>query len=108
MKYVIVIIAALVASTYAQAGDNSCYGRIVVDGSRAKIVAPAIKIGEHTQPAYVCGTFSVASSVGQRILKTCPHGSICTIDQDLPPGGVVSNKTSLEIRHPLSIERERE
>jgi hypothetical protein len=105
-KILITTVAVLALAAPAHAGDNSCFGRIVIEGSQARIVAPAIKLaGMPEQPAWTCGTFAVASSVGQRILKVCPSGSTCSIDQPLPPGGDVSKKKSLEIKKPTAIER---
>jgi hypothetical protein len=98
------VAATLIATLApAKAGDNSCLGKIVVEGSQAKIVVEPIKAGSE-QPARVCGTFAVASSVGQRILKICPNGSECFVNQPLPRGGV-EKKTSLEIKKPFAIER---
>jgi len=107
MKKFLMVAAALAALTApAMAGDNSCLGTIVVNGDQAKIVADAAKIdGVLVQPAWTCGTFAIASAVGQRILKVCPSGSTCFIDQPLPRGGDVSKKTSLEIKKPTAIER---
>jgi hypothetical protein len=106
-KLLIATIAALaLMSAAAHAGDNSCLGKVVVEGSQAKIVAAAIKLkGVPEQPSWTCGTFAVASAVGQRILKICPSGSTCFVDQPLPRGGDVSKKTSLEIKKPTAIER---
>ena len=103
-------IAAMSIATLApaKAGDNSCLGKIVVEGSQAKIIVHAIEIGDGSmQPAFVCGTFAVNSSVGRRILKVCPNGSTCFVNQDLPPGGM-DKKTSLEIKKPFDITREQD
>jgi hypothetical protein len=99
-KLLVCSLAALAFASSAHAGDNSCLGKIVVNGDQAKIVVVVPDL-----PAYVCGTFAVNSAVGQRILKICPNGSTCSIDQPLPRGGDVSKKTSLEIKKPMTIER---
>jgi hypothetical protein len=95
--------ACLALGSPAYAGDNSCLGKIVVEGSQAKIVVEAMS----SQPAYTCGTFAVNSPAGRRILKICPHDSECFIQQPLPRGGDVSKKPSLEIKKPEQIERMR-
>jgi hypothetical protein len=107
MRKLLITTAAVFAfAGAAHAGDNSCLGKIVVNGDQAKIVAQAIKLpGLPEQPAWTCGTFSASSGVGQKILKVCPNGSTCSIDQPLPRGGDVSKKTSLEIKKPTAIER---
>jgi hypothetical protein len=106
MIRLILAIAALVFAGAVQAGDNSCLGTIVINGDQAKVVAQAIKLpGLPEQPAWICATFSASSAVGQKILKVCPNGSTCLIDQPLPRGGDVSKKTSLEIKKPTAIER---
>jgi hypothetical protein len=99
-------VAVLALTAPAIAGDNSCLGKIIVEGSRASIISPAEKLGDFEQPAHVCGTFAVDSKVGRQILKICPNGSECFVNQDLPPGGDVSKKKSLEIKKPFSIERQ--
>jgi hypothetical protein len=109
MRTLVITTAVLVAfASAAHAGDNSCLGKIVIDGSQAKIVTNTVKIqGLPDVPPRVCGTFEVASKVGVQILKTCPGGSTCFVDQPLPRGGDVSRKTSLEIKKPTAIERVR-
>jgi hypothetical protein len=107
MRKLLIITAAVLAfASAAQAGDNSCLGTIIINGDQAKVVAQAIKLpGLPEQPAWVCATFSASSAVGQKILKVCPNGSTCLIDQPLPRGGDVSRKTSVEIKKPTAIER---
>jgi len=107
-RFLSIVVALLALASTAHAGDNSCLGKVVVEGRQGKIVAPAIKLdGVPTQPAYVCGTFAVDSAAGRKILKVCPVGSDCSINQDLPPGGDVSKKKSLEIKKPYDIEKMR-
>jgi hypothetical protein len=98
MKMLTAGVAALSIASTAHAGDNSCLGEIIVSGNQARIV-------EDTGSTWTCGTFSVNSDVGRRILKVCPNGSTCFIDQPLPPGGDVSKKRSLEIKKPTAVER---
>lgn len=90
MRNFLAIVILALAATSAQAGDASCIGKIVVEGSQGKLIVARIHTaGYPDQPAYVCGTFAVASAIGRRILKTCPNGSTCMIDPGLPRSGIV-------------------
>lgn len=88
MKTYLVSAAILIASVIAaHAGDNSCNGTIVVGPKMTKIESTFTSPSTGEVVNVSC-SFLSGSSVGRRILKTCPAGSECSIDLDL---GVPTN-----------------
>jgi len=107
MRFALSIATVLVlASTMAHAGDNSCTGTVIVEGPTGKIVTEEIRdkayvlngvvIPEYVQPSVTCGKFTVNSPVGRRILKICPNGSNCNVEQPLEWKSLALKPTHIE------------
>ena len=81
MKRLIAAAALVLLATAAHAGDNSCFGLLVVGPQ----FGTAIHTGANNSPpnSNVC-RFKTASPLGQRILRVCPNGSECLIEMPLP------------------------
>ena len=92
MKRLIAAAAIMLLATTAHAGDNSCFGLLVVGPQWT-----AIHTGANNSPpnSNVC-RFKTASPLGQRVLRVCPNGSECLIEMPLPANGLVPAAPSIQ------------
>ena len=100
-----VIAAALLAATAtAHAGVNTCEGTVQVGKEWTMVV------GDTGNYAPNGCRFPTASSLGRRILATCPNGSQCLIDvslKELKEGSDTPGKPPRTIKAITNVEHER-